>query len=479
MRLRLLLALLVVGSVFVMPSARAQTDLEAARQAVAAATERLENHLEELEMVQRRGNDLTADFWLAQGELEALSGRIDASQAASDDVAAQRLLLLDDVRAVAVDRYVNRTLPIQWTDVQTPADRAAAEALADLVIGADQSVIDQLAALDDEYTRTRERLEAQLAAQLLLADDAARTQREVADEIERMAALRIEIDTELGALEAALADLEAAEQERLAAEERARLAEERRQAEEAAAAAAAVARPAPTATVVPTALPAPTASVVPNPTPSEPLAAPTTSAVPNPTPSEPLAAPTTSAVPNPTPSEPFPTPTTSAVPNPTPSEPFPTPTTSAAPNPTPSQPLPPAGPVSSGGGIVCPLSGPFTHIDDFHQPRAVGGTHRANDLISAAGTPVLAVASGTVQHKNSSVGGLSAHLRGDNGDYYFYTHLSAYENEGAGHVAAGTVIGYVGETGNAPIPHLHFEIHSGGYGNYTNPYPVVRAACGT
>ena len=84
-----------------------------------------------------------------------------------------------------------------------------------------------------------------------------------------------------------------------------------------------------------------------------------------------------------------------------------------------------------------------------------------------------------MEHRSSSVGGLSAHLRGDNGDYYFYTHLSGYENVGAGHVGAGTVIGYVGETGNAPIPHLHFEIHQNGYGNYINPYPFVRQACGT
>jgi len=137
----------------------------------------------------------------------------------------------------------------------------------------------------------------------------------------------------------------------------------------------------------------------------------------------------------------------------------------------------PAQPPRSGGGIVCPVAGPFTHTDDFSAPRAVGGIHRANDLISAQGTPVLAAASGTLTHKESSVGGLSAHLKGDNGDYYFYTHLAGYENVGVDHVPAGTVIGYVGMTGNAPIPHLHFEIHKGGYGNYSNPYGPVRAAC--
>ena len=177
-------------------------------------------------------------------------------------------------------------------------------------------------------------------------------------------------------------------------------------------------------------------------------------------------------VPNPQLPDPTPTVVPTVVPNPQLPDPMPTVVPTVVPNPQPATPLTP-----TGGGIVCPLGGPFTHIDDFSAPRVYGGVHRANDLISAQGTPVLAAASGSIDHRSSSVGGMSAHLKGDNGDYYFYTHLSGYENVGAGYVTAGTVIGYVGMTGNAPIPHLHFEIHSGGYGNYSNPYGPVRSAC--
>jgi murein DD-endopeptidase MepM/ murein hydrolase activator NlpD len=132
-----------------------------------------------------------------------------------------------------------------------------------------------------------------------------------------------------------------------------------------------------------------------------------------------------------------------------------------------------------GGGVIipldlCPVAGPVAFVDSWGDPRSGGRRHKGVDMMSPHGTPVVAPVSGTVEHRGSGLGGLSYHLNGDDGHYYYGTHLSSYGQ--SGHVAAGTVIGYVGETGNAGTPHLHFEIHPYG-GGAVNPYPSVRAVC--
>jgi murein DD-endopeptidase MepM/ murein hydrolase activator NlpD len=127
-------------------------------------------------------------------------------------------------------------------------------------------------------------------------------------------------------------------------------------------------------------------------------------------------------------------------------------------------------------GLACPIRGALSFIDSWGFPRHQG-RHQGVDLMTATGTPNVAVVSGNVSFKEGGTSGLGAYLQGDDGNLYYYFHLSAYEG-GARHVAQGEVIGYVGNTGDArsTAPHTHFEIHPGG-GGAVNPYPSVAAIC--
>lgn len=136
----------------------------------------------------------------------------------------------------------------------------------------------------------------------------------------------------------------------------------------------------------------------------------------------------------------------------------------------------PSGPIAQ-GSFICPVQGPVAFSDTWGAPRSGGRAHKGVDMLAPRGTPVVAPVSGTVSHRGNSLGGLSFHLKGDDGHYYYGTHMSSYANVGAGHVEAGTIVGYVGDSGNARgTPHLHFEIHPFGVAA-VNPYPTVRAAC--
>ena len=95
-------------------------------------------------------------------------------------------------------------------------------------------------------------------------------------------------------------------------------------------------------------------------------------------------------------------------------------------------------------------------------------------MIAPTGTPIYAVVSGSASFKHNNLGGLSVWLSGSDGNSYYYAHLDSFEGSSRS-VSQGEVIGYVGSSGNAPIPHLHFEVHPGG-GSAVNPTPWVRNA---
>ncbi len=131
-----------------------------------------------------------------------------------------------------------------------------------------------------------------------------------------------------------------------------------------------------------------------------------------------------------------------------------------------------------GGGTVVssfvfPVRGPHSFSNDWHAPRT-GHLHQGTDIFAAMGTPAVACVSGTCEWGEGGNAGIYIRLDGDDGNVYYYMHLQRYGQ--GGHVSAGTIIGYVGDTGNASggPPHLHFEIHPGG-GAAVNPYPTLAA----
>ena len=142
-----------------------------------------------------------------------------------------------------------------------------------------------------------------------------------------------------------------------------------------------------------------------------------------------------------------------------------------------------AAPVASGGARIigsgnwiCPVQGPRSFTNDWGFPRSGGRRHQGTDIMSPRGTPVVASVAGTVTHRTGGLGGLAYYLRGSDGNTYYGAHMSGFGASGT--VAAGTVIGYIGNSGNASggVNHLHFEIQPGG-GGPTNPYPTLRQYC--
>lgn len=130
------------------------------------------------------------------------------------------------------------------------------------------------------------------------------------------------------------------------------------------------------------------------------------------------------------------------------------------------------------GGFTCPLDGSMSFVDTWGAARSGGRSHKGTDMMAARGTNVVAPANGRVVHSSNSLGGLSFHLYADDGHSYYGTHMQSYENVGVGWVAAGTLIGHVGTSGNAPdnAPHLHFEYHPNG-GAAVNPYSRLTEVC--
>jgi murein DD-endopeptidase MepM/ murein hydrolase activator NlpD len=110
----------------------------------------------------------------------------------------------------------------------------------------------------------------------------------------------------------------------------------------------------------------------------------------------------------------------------------------------------------------------------FHPIHRVYRQHQGVDYGAPTGTPVSAIADGTVTSAQRRGGyGNLVEVRHSDGLSSRYGHLSRY---GAGiktgrRVRQGQTVGYVGMTGDATGPHLHFEVRRGG--KPVNPLKVI------
>jgi len=126
----------------------------------------------------------------------------------------------------------------------------------------------------------------------------------------------------------------------------------------------------------------------------------------------------------------------------------------------PAEPSHDVGPVGTCAEIAYYIA-PLTH---YIQTQGIHG-YNAVDLAAPQGTPILAAATGDVivARQGGWNGGYGSYvvINHGNGSQTLYAHMSkvaAYDGE---HVVQGQVIGYVGATGNATGPHVHFEIRNG------------------
>lgn len=130
------------------------------------------------------------------------------------------------------------------------------------------------------------------------------------------------------------------------------------------------------------------------------------------------------------------------------------------------------------GRFVFPVYGDVRCADDFGATRQIGA-HQGNDCFAAFGSPVLAVADGTLNRVGTlPISGNRLWLKTDRGDAFFYAHLSAFAPDAVSgrKVKAGTLLGFVGNTGDAEPtpPHVHFEIHPGDK-DAIDPHEILRA----
>ena len=120
--------------------------------------------------------------------------------------------------------------------------------------------------------------------------------------------------------------------------------------------------------------------------------------------------------------------------------------------------------------------------DTWGAARSEGRTHEGQDIFAPRGTPIYSATQGYVYRIGENpLGGNVVVVIGGGGVRYYYAHLDSFAGdlqEGQ-YVTAETLLGYVGNTGNAisTPPHLHLGMYGGSYESCdwdaVNPYSFL------
>ena len=140
---------------------------------------------------------------------------------------------------------------------------------------------------------------------------------------------------------------------------------------------------------------------------------------------------------------------------------------------------------SSGGSTSSP-GGPVRFLRPLNVPEGDGfgypggRRHDGIDFPAPYGTPIGAAGVGTVISAGWNSGGYGnlVIVQHRLGYQTWYAHQSRFAVHVGSRVAGGVVIGYVGATGHATGPHLHFEVRHNGVPIDPNPLFLSRSSLG-
>jgi murein DD-endopeptidase MepM/ murein hydrolase activator NlpD len=115
--------------------------------------------------------------------------------------------------------------------------------------------------------------------------------------------------------------------------------------------------------------------------------------------------------------------------------------------------------------VLMPVSGVrVRQVANTWDAARVGHKHEGQDIFARKGTPVHSATDGIILRiGDAGIGGNAVSVLGAGGRVYYYAHLSQFaEDLNVGKaVTPDSLLGYVGNTGNARTtpPHLHFGVY--------------------